>query len=82
MAISYRSHRERLILHAVAGRCGRHRQVEQWDVSQGMDRERQLLLAERTARLAIRFLAVAPGLIQNDLALLRVFNGLRVSHRH
>ena len=63
MAISYR---ERLILHAVAGRCGRHCQVEQWDVSQGMDRERQLLLAERTARLAIRFLAVAPGLIQNE----------------
>ena len=47
----------RLILHAVAGRCGRHRQAEQWDVSLGMDRERQLLLAERTARLAICFLA-------------------------
>jgi hypothetical protein len=32
-------------------------QAEQWDVSLGMDRERQLLLAERTARLAICFLA-------------------------
>jgi len=30
-----RLYRERLILHAVAGRCGRHRQAEQWDVSPG-----------------------------------------------
>src|SRR5215471_14692085 len=52
-----RLYRERLILHAVAGRCGRHRQAAQWDVSLGMDRERQLLLAERTARLAICLLA-------------------------
>ena len=47
-------HRERLILHAVAGWFGRHREAEQRHVSVGMDCVELVLLAKWT-RAALAF---------------------------
>src|SRR5262249_32849578 len=41
-------HRERLMLHADARRCGRHRQAPPPRMPRGMDCERKLLLAKWT----------------------------------
>jgi hypothetical protein len=49
-----RLHRERLILHAVTGCFGRHREAEQRHVSVGMDCV-GLVLLEKWTRAALAF---------------------------
>ena len=55
-----------LVLHAVVGRCGRHRQPGQRHLPVGMDFERELLLAKRATQLT-RIASMDPRSVYRDL---------------